>query len=465
MKNEENLVNFFKKVNKIRIKIKKAENPMNSYEEFKDIEKEEDIIRKGMSQYEDLVTTLKRLKNKKSKILEDIKNYASKNKGKEIINNNPNIIYHKISPEKDEKPKEKKEKKEKKDKERKETEAETEKESGTGTELNQKDTANYNDGKVRSINLADYEMGETLGTGSFGRVKIAKNKKTGEYVAMKMMKKIEILKSKQADHIANEIKILSMVQHPFVITFGGFTQDDRNLYLDLELINGGELFTYLRGVGRFPIEQARFYICQIICIFDYLHNKDIIYRDLKPENILIHKSGYLKLTDFGFAKIVEGRTYTLCGTPEYLAPEIILNKGHGKPVDWWTCGILLYEMIAGIDPFSDDDPMMVYQKILKGKIKFPSGFDSNAKSIIKHLLDADLTKRYGNLKNGVKDITGHRFFKNVEWEKLLKKEIEPPYIPKVKSNDDISNFSQYPDSDTPAPQIKKEEDPFLDWFQ
>jgi serine/threonine protein kinase len=321
------------------------------------------------------------------------------------------------------------------------------------------------DGKVRQIKLSDYEMGETLGTGSFGRVKIAKDKKTGEFVAMKIMKKAEILKSKQADHISNEIKILSMIDHPFVITFGGFTQDDRNLYLALELINGGELFTYLRGVGRFPVDQARIYIAQIILIFDYLHNKNIIYRDLKPENILIHKSGFLKLTDFGFAKIVEGRTYTLCGTPEYLAPEIILNKGHGKPVDWWTCGILLYEMIAGIDPFSDDDPMMVYQKILKGKIKFPSGFDSNAKSLIKHLLDSDLTKRYGNLKNGVKDITGHRFFKNLEWDKLLRKEIPPPYVPKVKSNDDISNFSAYPDSDNPAPQIKKDEDPFLDWFK
>ena len=282
--------------------------------------------------------------------------------------------------------------------------------------------------KVRQIKLSDYEMGDTLGTGSFGRVRIAKNKKTQEYVAIKIMKKMEIIKSKQADHIANEIKILSMIEHPFVIKFGGFTQDEKNLYLDLELIN-------------------------------------IIYRDLKPENILIHKSGYLKLTDFGFAKIVEGRTYTLCGTPEYLAPEIILNKGHGKPVDWWTCGILLYEMIAGIDPFSDDDPMMVYQKILKGKIKFPSGFDSNAKSLIKHLLDQDLTKRYGNLKNGVKDITGHRFFKNFEWNKLLEKDLPPPYVPKVKSNNDISNFSEYPDSENPAVAIAKEEDPFLDWFK
>ena len=121
-------------------------------------------------------------------------------------------------------------------------------------------------------------------------------------------------------------------------------------------------------------------------------------------------------------------------------------------------------MIAGIDPFSDDDPMMVYQKILKGKIKFPSGFDSNAKSLVKHLLESDLTKRYGNLKGGVKDIKGHRFFKELNWDKLLNKELTPPYIPKVKSNSDISNFSSYPDSDCPAQSIKKSEDPFIDWF-
>ena len=323
----------------------------------------------------------------------------------------------------------------------------------------------FNKVQPKKIKLSDYEMDRTLGSGSFGRVKLSKNKKDGNYVAIKILKKSELIKLKQVDHILNEIKILSMIDHPFLVHTDGFTQDKKYLYVVLELVNGGELFTYLRGVGRFPVDQARIYIAQIILIFDYLHNKNIIYRDLKPENILIHKSGFLKLTDFGFAKIVEGRTYTLCGTPEYLAPEIILNKGHGKPVDWWTCGILLYEMIAGIDPFSDDDPMMVYQKILKGKIKFPSGFDSNAKSLIKHLLDSDLTKRYGNLKNGVKDITGHRFFKNLEWDKLLRKEIPPPYVPKVKSNDDISNFSAYPDSDNPAPKKKKDEDPFLDWFK
>ena len=146
--------------------------------------------------------------------------------------------------------------------------------------------------------------------------------------------------------------------------------------------------------------KKSFYSSQIVQIFEYLHSKNIIYRDLKPENVLIGQDGYIKLTDFGFAKVVENRTFTLCGTPEYLAPEILLNQGHGKPVDWWTLGIILYEMLAGIDPFNDDDPMIIYQNILKGRLKFPSGFDSDAKSLVKHLLVADLSARYGNLKNG-----------------------------------------------------------------
>lgn len=198
-------------------------------------------------------------------------------------------------------------------------------------------------------------------------------------------------------------------------------------------------------------------------MFEYLHSKNIVYRDLKPENILIGSDGYLKLTDFGFAKYLEGRTYTLCGTPEYLAPEILLNKGHGKPVDWWCLGILTYEMNAGIDPFNDEDPMAIYQKILKGKVKFPVDFDKNAKSLIKHLLVADLTKRYGNLKGGVADIKKHRWFKTIDWKVLYDKKIIPLYKPEIKGRSDSSCFGTYPDSVELPKAVKPKEDPFINW--
>jgi len=154
------------------------------------------------------------------------------------------------------------------------------------------------------------------------------------------------------------------------------------LYLLLEFVGGGELFTYMKTEGKFELDPARFYAAQVVSMFESLHSKDIVYRDLKPENLLVTPNGYLKLVDFGFAKYCKTRTYTLCGTPEYLAPEILLNKGHGKPVDWWCLGIFMYEMMAGQAPFTDEDPMQVYQKILKGKVKFPRSFDKYSYKVI-----------------------------------------------------------------------------------
>ena len=315
------------------------------------------------------------------------------------------------------------------------------------------------------INISDYEKLETVGLGSFGRVRLCRNIKTNKIYVLKILKKSEIIRLKQTDHIYSEYHILAFLNHPFIIQLMGVNFDDpKYLYFLLEYIPGGELFTLLRKKKMFPLEQAKFYIAHIITIFEYIHSKNIIYRDLKPENILITKSGYLKLTDFGFAKYLDNdKTYTLCGTPEYLAPEIILNKGHGKPVDWWTMGILLYEMLIGIDPFSDDDPMAIYQKIVKGKIHFPKDIDKNAKSLIKHLLNGDTTKRFGCLKNGVKDIATHRFFDEFNWRNFVYRKMAPPYIPKIGSSNDTSNFLKYPDSDKECSPLDKSEDPFLDW--
>lgn len=177
---------------------------------------------------------------------------------------------------------------------------------------------------------------------------------------------------------------------------------------------------------------------------------------------MLADDGYLKLIDFGFAKVVRKRTYTICGTPEYIAPEILLNQGHGRPVDWWTFGILVYEMLAGFPPFQDEDPMNIYRKIINTKPRYPEGFDSKCKSMIKHLLRRDLSKRYGNLKNGVNDIKDHRFFETLSWPDLLAKKIAVEHLPKLEAvSEKESSFAK--DKNSSAEKVSKEEDPFLSW--
>lgn len=318
----------------------------------------------------------------------------------------------------------------------------------------------------KNLSINNFELGKTLGTGSFGRVRFATyqpGNPAKDFYALKILKKSAIIRLKQVDHISSEKEILMTLQHPFIVNLFGCFHDPRYLYLVLEYVVGGEFFTHLRKAGRFDNDTARFYAAGITTIFEYCHSKNIIYRDLKPENVLLGKDGYLKLTDFGFAKIIEYRTYTLCGTPEYIAPEVLLNKGHGKPVDWWTLGILIYEMIVGYPPFVDEDPMGIYQKILSGKIVFPKFFDKNGKVLVKKLLTADLGKRYGNLKNGVDDIKKCKWFIGLDWDALLGRDIPSPYKPQVKSATDTSNFEEYPDSEELPPVVSPATDPFTDW--
>ncbi|GLJ24573.1 hypothetical protein SUGI_0469530 [Cryptomeria japonica] len=292
-------------------------------------------------------------------------------------------------------------------------------------------------------NIEDFQTDRILGTGSYGRVQIARYIRTGQVCAIKALSKAQILREKQYDHVKQEKDILQKIDFPFIVNLLGYAQDKECIYLILEYVCGGELFRHLRHWGRFSEPTARFYAAQVLLSFEYLHSRNIIYRDLKPENLLLDEMGYIKVADFGFAKVVDRRTFTLCGTPDYLAPEILLNKGHGKPVDWWTFGVLVYEMLAGFTPFQDSDTFGTYQKILKCKLRFPTHFSYNARDLINKLLTPDLTKRIGCLKGGVRDIKSHPFFEHVDWDWLLQKRETPPYKPICNGKEDVSNFEDY----------------------
>ena len=240
---------------------------------------------------------------------------------------------------------------------------------------------------------------------------------------MKVLRKTEIVRLRQVEHVNAERYILSRVTHPFIVDLFATFQDSLNIYMLMSYVPGGELFTHLRRAQRFTPDVTRFYLATIILALKYLHSFNIIYRDLKPENLLLDSRGYLRLTDFGFAKIVDDRTWTLCGTPEYLAPEIIQSDGHGKAADWWACGVLCYEMLVGYPPFFDESPYGIYEKILNGHIHWPRTMDHLSRDLIKAFLNPDRTKRLGNMNGGPQDILDHPWFRGVDWDALERREI------------------------------------------
>ncbi|XP_054706247.1 cAMP-dependent protein kinase catalytic subunit alpha-like isoform X2 [Uloborus diversus] len=291
--------------------------------------------------------------------------------------------------------------------------------------------------------LSHFERIQTLGTGSFGRVMLVQHEESKKFYAMKILDKLKVVKLKQVDHTLNEKRILQAIDFPFMVNLVYHFKDNSNLYMVLEYVSGGEMFSHLRRSGRFSEASTRFYASQIVLSFEYLHSLDLVYRDLKPENLLIDEEGYVKVTDFGFAKKVRGRTWTLCGTPEYLAPEVILSKGYNKAVDWWAFGVLVYEMAAGYPPFYADQPIQIYERIVSGKVRYPSHFSQDLKDLLKNLLQVDLTKRFGNLKNGVADIKNHKWFATTDWIAIFQRKVEAPFIPPSKGEGDASNFDEY----------------------
>lgn len=311
--------------------------------------------------------------------------------------------------------------------------------------------------------LTDFHIMRTLGTGSFGRVHLVRSVHNGRYYAVKVLKKQQVVKMKQVEHTNDERRMLKLVEHPFLIRMWGTFQDLRNLFMIMDYIEGGELFSLLRKSQRFPNPVAKFYAAEVVLALEYLHSHDIIYRDLKPENILLDRNGHIKITDFGFAKEVLTVTWTLCGTPDYIAPEVITTKPYNKSVDWWSLGVLIFEMLAGFTPFYDTTPMKTYEKILSGKVHFPNFFHPDVVDLLLRLITADLSSRLGNLVNGPADIRNHYWFSEVVWEKLLTKDIETPYEPPITAGvGDSSLFDHYPEEQLDYGSVGQ--DPYAKYF-
>ena len=290
--------------------------------------------------------------------------------------------------------------------------------------------------------LEDFKHLKVLGQGSFGKVILVKNENNNKLYAMKILDKSYIVKKNQVSHTQTERALLEKLKHPFIVRLNYAFQDSKKLYFLTEFLQGGELFFHLRKNSGYKEKAVRFYMAQILLALEYMHNNNYIYRDLKPENILIDKEGNIKLTDFGLSKILppdENTTYTMCGTAEYLAPEILFGKGYDKTCDWFSFGVVIFEMFCGYHPFKSKG-QKIDPKIYLRKTYIPDKVGKTARDLIEKLFVCNPQKRLGYKSSD--EVKNHPFFKGIDFDKVLRKEYKPPFIPKLKDDIDLRYFDE-----------------------
>lgn len=307
--------------------------------------------------------------------------------------------------------------------------------------------------KLKKMNLDQIQMHRILGMGAFGLVWLASHREEKTAYALKMLNKRELIDSHMVSGTIREKEILSSLDHPFILPLISSFQDENNLYLLISLIQGGELFNVIHGNPRrrcLPNDEAKFYGACILDALGHFHDRLICYRDLKPENIMIDGKGYCVMIDLGFAKIVANKTYTLCGTPEYLAPEIITSKGHDKAVDWWAFGVLVYEMLLGRSPFyrPGADQISLFKNIVRVRYHVPDHVNEDAKEMLSKLLDKHQATRLGNLARGHLDIIEQKWFSSINFDDLLARKLDAPWVPEIKDAFDSSHFEDFSDAET-----------------
>ncbi|XP_043262876.1 RAC-gamma serine/threonine-protein kinase [Colletes gigas] len=295
----------------------------------------------------------------------------------------------------------------------------------------------------KKVTLENFEFLKVLGKGTFGKVILCREKATGHLYAIKILRKEVIIRKDEVAHTLTESRVLRTTNHPFLTSLKYSFQTADRLCFVMEYVNGGELFFHLRRSRAFGEDRTRFYGAEIISALGYLHSQGIIYRDLKLENLLLDKDGHIKITDFGLCKedITYGRTTkTFCGTPEYLAPEVLEDNDYGRAVDWWGVGVVMYEMICGRLPFYNKDHEKLFTLIVMEEVKFPRTLSNEAKDMLGGLLIKDPSKRLGGGPNDAKEIIDHAFFSSIDWSDLVQKKIPPPFKPRVSSDTDTRYF-------------------------